>query len=296
MTPFRPAFSERRSEVTENRTWMLTRPKNTGLLMDLCLDDPMNDHDPIVRHCRTLLLGCAMTAAMILSITLAAPACAQTGPGVEPLGDAEKGAELWDIECAACHEIGHDPEDSIGPHLNRIFGRRAAAINGFHYSESIQRMGRDGLIWTFRTLDAYIANPYALVSGTRMGYPGLENAEERADLLAFLRLHSDMPANIPEAEPTARRIEIELPPEVLALRGDREWGEYLASECTTCHQRDGAARGIPSITHWPEARFVVAMHAYREGLRPHQVMQSVARRLTDEDIAALATYFATIDD
>jgi len=231
--------------------------------------------------------------AALLWVATGGTAQAQTA---EALGNAETGAALWEAECAACHLIGPGAENDIGPQLNRIFGRRAAAIEGFSYSESIQRMGRDGLIWTFRTLDAYIENPYALVSGTRMAYPGLEDAGARADLLAFMRLHSDMPANIPEAAPTARRVEIELPPEVLALRGDREWGEYLASECTTCHQRDGAARGIPSITHWPEARFVVAMHAYREGLRPHQVMQSVARRLTDEDIAALATYFATIDE
>ncbi|MGY6705187.1 c-type cytochrome [Roseinatronobacter sp.] len=221
---------------------------------------------------------------------------AQTGSGAEPLGNAEHGAELWEYECAACHEMGRGAENGIGPHLTRIYGRRAADVDGFTYSDSIERMGRDGLRWTFRTLDAYIENPYALVSGTRMSYPGLPDAQDRADILAFMRQFSDMPANIPEAEPTARRIEIELPPEVLAIRGDREWGEYLASECTTCHQRDGAAMGIPSITYWPEDRFVVAMHAYKEGLRPHAVMQNVARRLDNEEIAALAAYFATIDD
>lgn len=229
----------------------------------------------------------------------AAPVQAQPGttiPRAVALGDVEHGRELWEYECAACHEMGAGAEDGIGPHLNRVFGRRAAAIEGFPYSDSIRRMGSDGLTWTFRTLDAYIENPYALVSGTRMSYPGLEDAGERADLLAFIRLYSDQPGDIPEAEPTARRVEIELPPEVLAIRGDREWGEFLASECTTCHQRDGAAVGIPSITYWPEDRFVVAMHAYREGLRPHAVMQNIARRLADEDIAALATYFATIDD
>lgn len=237
-----------------------------------------------------------MAAGAVLAVAMAGQGQAQVAPGAEPLGNADNGAALWDSECAACHEIGADASNGIGPQLNRVFGRRAAALDDFDYSDSIARMGRDGLTWTFRTLDAYIANPYALVSGTRMGYPGLDSAEERADVLAFLRLYSDMPGNIPEAAPTARRIEVELAPEVLALRGDREWGEYLASECTTCHQRDGAARGIPSITHWPEDRFVVAMHAYRERLRPHQVMQSVAQRLTNEDIAALATYFATIDD
>jgi len=248
---------------------------------------PQRDH---MRHAlrRTLV-------PLLAVICISAPPMAQ-GQSASALGDAHRGAALWDTECAACHLIGPGAENDIGPHLNRLFGRRAGALAGFAFSPSIQRMGRDGLHWDHRTLDAYIANPYALVSDTRMAYPGLDDPQDRSDLLAFVRLHSDMPADIPESAPTARRLEVELPPEVLDLEGDRAWGEYLASECTTCHQRDGAARGIPSITHWPEERFVVAMHAYREGLRPHQVMQSVARRLTDEDIAALATYFATIDD
>ena len=244
----------------------------------------------------------AFPALMILALMSLTPALwpatratAHT-PTAEALGNAERGAAVWEAECAACHLMGPGAAHDIGPHLNRLFGRRAGALEGFAYSASILRMGRDGLFWDMRTLDAYIANPYTLVSGTRMAYPGLDDAGARADLLTFIRLHSDMPTDIPEAAPTARRLEVELPPEVLALRGDREWGEYLASECTTCHQRDGAAQGIPSITHWPEDRFVVALHAYREGLRPHQVMQSVARRLTDEDIAALAAYFATIDE
>ncbi|MCC5971477.1 MAG: c-type cytochrome [Pararhodobacter sp.] len=231
---------------------------------------------------------------MALGFVTAAPGA--LGQSAEPLGNAGRGLAIWEGECAACHAMGPGAEHDIGPHLNRLFGRRAGALEGFTFSASIQRMGRDGLHWDYRTLDAYIANPYALVSGTRMAYPGLDDPQARADLLAFIRLHSDMPADIPESAPTARRLEVELSPEVLGLEGDREWGEYLASECTTCHRRDGAAQGIPSITHWPEERFVVAMHAYREGLRPHQVMQSVARRLTDEDIAALAAYFATIDE
>ncbi|WP_348524983.1 c-type cytochrome [Pararhodobacter sp. SW119] len=237
------------------------------------------------------------TGALALALGLGlGAALAQPTIGAEDLGDAEKGRAHWQDECADCHQIGPGAANDIGPHLNRVFGRRAAAVADFPYSDSIRRMGRDGLYWTLRTLDAYIENPYSLVSGTRMDYPGLTDAEDRADLLAFIRLHSDRPSDMPEAAPTARRVEVDLPPEVLEMRGDREWGEYLASECTTCHQRDGAASGIPSITFWPEERFVVAMHAYREGLRPHQVMQTIARRLTDEDIAALAAYFATIDD
>lgn len=229
-------------------------------------------------------------------LVIGGAAAAQVSTAGVPLGDVGRGAELWEQECAICHLMGEGAEHDIGPHLNRVFDRRAGALEDFEYSESIVRMGRDGMRWRFETLDAYIENPYALVSGTRMGYPGLDAAADRADLIAFIRQYSDQPRDIPEAAPTARRIEVVLPPEVLAIRGDREFGEYLATECTTCHQRDGSALGIPSITHWPEDRFVVAMHAYKQGLRPHQVMQTVARRLDNEEIAALARYFATIDD
>lgn len=83
--------------------------------------------------------------------------------------------------------------------------------------------------------------------------------------------------------------------EVLAIVGDRDYGEYLSSDCKTCHQIDGSYDGIPSITHWYEEDFVIAMHAYKQKLRPHPVMQMMAGRLSDEEIAALAAYFASIE-
>ena len=102
---------------------------------------------------------------------------------------------------------------------------------------------------------------------------------------------SDDPANIPEADPTATAADHDLDPAILALVGDPEYGEYLSGECTTCHQADGADRGIPSITGWPRDDFVVAMHAYKTRARPHPVMQMMAGRLSNEEIAALAAYF-----
>jgi len=210
-----------------------------------------------------------------------------------PIGDAQRGATLWQ-QCVGCHKLGPDAENRIGPHLNGIFGRKAASIDGFPYSQGLQRAGDDGLIWTLETLDAYIENPRALVSRTRMAYPGMRDAGDRADLLAWLRDFSDSPANIPEAEPTALRQEVALSPETLAIEGDPAYGEYLSSECTTCHQRDGSNEGIPGITLWPEEDFVIAMHAYKKKIRPHPVMQMVAGRLSDEEIAALAAYFADL--
>ncbi|MEZ5716644.1 MAG: c-type cytochrome [Paracoccaceae bacterium] len=74
--------------------------------------------------------------------------------------------------------------------------------------------------------------------------------------------------------------------------GDLELGAWLAGECITCH-RDGAAeRGIPPIAGWPEEAFAAEMRAYRSGGRLHALMQMLAGRLSDEEIAALAAWFA----
>ena len=212
----------------------------------------------------------------------------------EAIGDAERGAEVFE-QCSGCHQVGQGAKDGIGPQLNNVFGRHAGSIAGFAYSKAMQRAAAGGLVWDLEHLDAYVENPKALVSGTRMSFPGLDDVQERHDVLAYLRRFSASPQNIPEAEPTAIRREIELPPEILALVGDPEFGEYLASECLTCHQRDGSNEGIPSITLWPEEDFVTAMHAYKQKIRPHPVMQMMAGRLSDEEIAALAAYFATLE-
>lgn len=212
----------------------------------------------------------------------------------DQVGDETKGAKVY-AKCKNCHEIGKGAKDRIGPHLNGIFGRKAASHEGYFYSKSMKRAGTDGLFWTAKTLDAYIENPKALVSKTRMNFKGIKKPTHRANLLAYLRSFSDNPADLPEAEPTARATDHDLDPAILALEGDPEYGEYLSSECLTCHKADGSATGIPAITRWPTEDFVIAMHAYKRKLRPHPVMQMMAGRLNDEEIAALAVYFRDLE-
>jgi len=227
-------------------------------------------------------------------VTLAALAVAGAGWASE-IGDPEKGAAVFKKNCSACHDVGKDARNRVGPQLNGIYGRTAGVVTGVTYSPSMIRMGNDGLIWTAETLDAYLENPRALVSKTRMSFRGLDDPQKRDDLLAYLRVYSDNPANIPEAEPTARGTDHDLDPAILAIQGDPEYGEYLASECQTCHQASGANDGIPGISGWPDEDFVVAMHAYKRKLRPHPVMQMMAGRLSDEEIAALAAYFKDLE-
>ena len=219
----------------------------------------------------------------------------QAGPAMaSEIGDVERGRQLFS-QCSTCHMVGPDAKNQIGPHLNGVFGRGAGALEGFRYSRSMERAGADGLTWTLETLDPYLENPRILISGTRMSFRGIDDPRDRADILAYLRTFSASPSNIPEAEPTAVATEIMLDPEILSIEGDRAYGEYLSSECKTCHRSDGADEGIPSITNWPAENFVLAMHAYKRKIRPHPVMQMMAGRLSDEEIAALAAYFETIE-
>jgi len=210
-------------------------------------------------------------------------------------GDIENGKALF-AQCASCHEVGTGASNSVGPHLNLLFGRKAASVDGFRYSDSLVRAASNGLEWHADTLSAYIEDPRTFASGTRMSYAGMKDAEERRDLLAYLRVFSDNPSDIPEADPTAVGTDHAVDPEILALQGDPEYGEYLSSECKTCHQTSGGDDGIPSIVLWPEDAFVTAMHAYKDKARPNPVMQMIAGRLNDEEIAALAAYFKDLDE
>lgn len=225
---------------------------------------------------------------MIFALLL--PLAAHAEQTATLIGDAEAGKKVF-RRCSSCHQIGEGARNRTGPQLNNIFDRKAGTIEGFAYSRGLARAGADGLRWDLERLEAYLTNPKLLVSDTNMNFAGLKKAQDRHDVIAYLRVFSDRPQDIPEAAPTAIAEEVKLSPEVLALVGDPEYGEYLSSECLTCHQRSGADKGIPSITGWMEEDFVLAMHAYKQKLRDHPVMQMMAGRLSEEEIAALAAYF-----
>lgn len=217
-----------------------------------------------------------------------------TSVQADELGDIEAGERLY-RQCKSCHQVGSNAVNRIGPHLNGVFGRKAGSHEDFRYSPALRNAGEDGLEWHADTLDAFIENPRAVVRGTRMSFRGISDPTDRQNLIAFLRTFSDDPANIPEADPSATAAEIELSPEILAIKGDPAYGEYLSGDCTTCHQTSGGDDGIPSIVLWPVDDFVAAMHAYKSKIRSNQVMQMMAGRLNDEEIAALAAYFATLE-
>jgi cytochrome c len=113
------------------------------------------------------------TLALLVTLSIAGPAHAG--------GDAARGEAKFG-DCAACHKLEAGVNE-VGPSLHGVFGRKAGEILDFRYSPA---MKRSGIVWTAETLDAYLADPQSLVPGNRMPYAGMENAADRADLIAYL--------------------------------------------------------------------------------------------------------------
>lgn len=209
----------------------------------------------------------------------------------------ERGQKVY-RKCQACHQIGLEARHQVGPLLNNIYGRRAGTLEGYTYSDAMVRAGQDGLVWTQDRLSDYLERPRKAVPGTKMNFAGLKDPDDRLALVAFIRQFSPGAANLPETPATVPVVASDDPPvpaHILAIVGDPAYGEYLSSECVTCHQASGADKGIPSITGWPSARFVTVMHAYKSKSRDNSVMQLIAASLADEEIAALAAHFETVE-
>jgi cytochrome subunit of sulfide dehydrogenase len=77
-----------------------------------------------------------------------------------------------------------------------------------------------------------------------------------------------------------------------SFAADNDQGAQLAAMCAACHRLDGRDKGIPSIVGLSEEQFATAMRAYKSGERSGPIMRTMARSLSDEEIAILARYFA----
>jgi cytochrome c len=75
---------------------------------------------------------------------------------------------------------------------------------------------------------------------------------------------------------------------------DIELGRYLANECMTCHRAGAEKSTTPNVFGLAETRFAELLKAYRDKRLANPVMQNIASRLSDEDIAALALFFASV--
>jgi cytochrome c len=113
---------------------------------------------------------------------------AMTAPSLAA-GDAEAGKAAFATQCGICHQVGPNAQTLVGPELNGIVGRKAAAVEGFAYSPGMKKLGDEGYVWTEAHIDSWIADPKALLptSVMALAFQGIPDADERANIIAYLK-------------------------------------------------------------------------------------------------------------
>ena len=102
--------------------------------------------------------------------------------GARAAGNVSTGAALFS-RCAICHTNAKGAPNKLGPNLFGLVGRKAGTYPGFSYSSA---MKRSGIAWSPDRLMAYLAAPQQVVPGNNMPFAGIANAQQRADIIAYL--------------------------------------------------------------------------------------------------------------
>ncbi len=118
---------------------------------------------------------------------------------VLPKADVAQG-KATSSKCEACHDTTSAKTIKIGPPLYGVVDRARASIAGFSYSGAMKAKGGT---WTYDELFKFLKSPGAYVTGTKMSFAGISRAEDRINLIAFLRSNSDSPSAIPAPKPAA---------------------------------------------------------------------------------------------
>lgn len=138
-------------------------------------------------------------AAAPAGATAAAPAALEPIAPLLAKASAEAGKAAFK-PCAACHTAEKGGANRVGPNLYDVVGNKKAHTPGFNYSNPMQaaagKPGDEGM-WTYEQLNAFLANPKAVVPGTKMTYAGMRKADDRANVIAYLRSLSDSPKPLP---------------------------------------------------------------------------------------------------
>lgn len=93
-------------------------------------------------------------------------------------------------KCQACHQVGADAKNKVGPQLNGIVGAPVGAVEGFKYSKAAKAKAEEGVVWDAAALDAFLTKPRAWMKGTRMSFAGLKKEEDRAAVIEFLKSYT----------------------------------------------------------------------------------------------------------
>ena len=105
----------------------------------------------------------------------------------------ENGEKIFK-KCSSCHNYTKGSKSKVGPNLWDIINRPKANIDGFAYSKSLATHGGQ---WSYEDLNNFLYKPKDYIAGTKMNFSGLKKAEDRADVILWMRENSDNPIALP---------------------------------------------------------------------------------------------------
>ena len=148
----------------------------------------------------------------------------------------ERGPAIFGV-CRACHIVEEEAAHTVGPNLWGVVGRPVASAEG--YDRYTPAMKSYGGVWTPERLDRYLRHPMTEVEGTTMVVPGIANAADRADLIAWLAAGPDALLS-PGPAPS------------LGVLVDEEGADATHAHCTVCHSERLVAQQGLTRSDWEE--------------------------------------------
>jgi cytochrome c len=106
-------------------------------------------------------------------------------------------------KCQSCHNFANGGPNQTGPNLWGVIGRKPGSHAGFSYSSAMVDFGNKIGVWDYNHVYEFIHGPQAYLSGTKMGFVGLKQSQDRINLIAWLRQQSSSPVAIPAPSPAA---------------------------------------------------------------------------------------------
>lgn len=109
-----------------------------------------------------------------------------TLPAPYSQADLENGRRVF-ARCRSCHTITEGGPNMTGPNLHGVFGRQAGSQPEYNYSTAVKEAG---FTWDGERLDHWLENPRTFLRGTKMSFPGIPDATDRRDVIAYLKVET----------------------------------------------------------------------------------------------------------
>ena len=138
----------------------------------------LTETEPLKQDAYTIAVTGESTAA-----TPAAPTTAEPIKDLLPKATVAQGEQVSKI-CGACHVFTKGGGNGIGPNLFGVVGRARATAAGYAYSDGMKAKGGS---WSVDSLNEFLWNPQAFVTGTKMTFTGLKKPEDRAAIITYLK-------------------------------------------------------------------------------------------------------------